>query len=163
MSRWISRGLAATMALLVAADWGSKFWVRNRIALGDTHHLLDGWLLLAHRENHGIAFGIWGGDAHPWRAPVLLVLFVIAALLLVQFGRSVADPWARKAVLLVLAGAVGNGGDRLLDGAVTDWVLLRGFPFVFNVADMAITIGALILGVYLAREGSASEPAVRLP
>lgn len=152
MSRRVGRGVAVATVLLVAADWTSKFWIRNRLALGDTHHLWDGWVSLAHRENHGIAFGIWGGEAHAWRAPLLLMLFVVAVLLLVRFVRSSPDVWIRRATLLVLSGAVGNGGDRLLDGAVTDWLLLRGFPFVFNLADIAIVLGAAVLGLRLARD-----------
>jgi signal peptidase II len=64
------------------------------------------------------------------------------------------DALARVAAGLVIAGAVGNLGDRLVNGAVTDFILIRWFPFVFNVADVASTAGAILLAVRLALEES---------
>jgi signal peptidase II len=55
----------------------------------------------------------------------------------------------RVAASIVLAGAVGNLGDRILNGHVTDFVLVSFFPFVFNVADAAITVGGVLLAARL--------------
>ena len=76
------------------------------------------------------------------------------------------DAATRVAAALVMAGAVGNLGDRVMNGAVTDFIFIRFFPFVFNVADVAITVGAVLLAyrMYVEetrhRGGSASAASV---
>jgi signal peptidase II len=66
-------------------------------------------------------------------------------ILFARIVSTTTDLVARGAAAMVLAGAVANLGDRLLNGHVTDFVLMRHFPFVFNVADAAITVGAILL------------------
>jgi signal peptidase II len=72
------------------------------------------------------------------------------------------DELMRLAAVLVIAGAVGNLGDRLMNGGVTDFILVRWFPFVFNVADVAITVGAVLLAARMlladAPSGGAATP-----
>jgi signal peptidase II len=65
---------------------------------------------------------------------------------------STTDRVARLAAAAVIAGALGNLGDRLLTGEVTDFVLVAFFPFVFNLADAAITIGGSLLAFRMAAE-----------
>jgi signal peptidase II len=86
-------------------------------------------------------------------------------------GRLRSWPWA-IALGLLLGGAAGNLMDRLfrspgpLHGAVVDWIKLAYFPPVFNVADSAITVGAVLLVLAGARgwrldgRGSPSSPAI---
>jgi signal peptidase II len=71
--------------------------------------------------------------------------------------RTTRDAWVRMASGLVVAGALGNLGDRLMDGAVTDFILVRSFPFVFNVADVAISLGAVVLAARLLRDTPAES------
>ncbi len=72
-----------------------------------------------------------------------IALFGLAALL---FRRPPKRPVIRAALLLVTAGAVGNYIDRLARGYVVDFVYLHHWP-VFNVADVYVTAGAIMLAL----------------
>jgi signal peptidase II len=151
-----SRGLALVIILLVAADWASKLWVTNRLALGETLALVDGWIYFVHRQNSGVAFSMLSGLPPEWGIPLLSGLSLLGVVLFSRILRSTPDPATRMAAALVIAGAVGNLGDRVWTGQVTDFVFLAFFPFVFNLADAAITLGGSVLAVRMA---VAEEPA----
>ena len=150
-----SRGLAILIAALVAADWLSKLWITNRLALGETRAIVDGWLYFVHRRNPGVAFSMFADLPVDWRVPLFSALGVVGIIVFTRILRSTPDRLARLAAALVIAGALGNMGDRLVTGQVTDFVLLAFFPFVFNVADAAITLGGSMLALRLA---AATEP-----
>jgi len=134
--------------LVVALDQWTKSLVRQAIPLNRSVSItafLDPYVRLTHIENAGAAFGFGQG---------LGKLFAYAALgailLIVLYFRPFAErrPLLRVALGLQLGGAIGNLIDRLrLGGVVTDFVDLGWFP-IFNVADSAITIGSILLGVY---------------
>lgn len=145
MSRPLDRGMTLAIVTLVAADWLSKFWVTNRIALGETLALIEGWLYFAHRKNTGVAFSLFSDLPESWRVPLLGGASLLGVLLFGRILFDARDPIIRAAAAVVLAGAIGNMGDRLLNGHVTDFVFVAFFPFVFNFADAAITVGAILL------------------
>ncbi|HEU4457003.1 MAG TPA: signal peptidase II [Longimicrobium sp.] len=148
------RWLAVALTGVVAADWTSKFLVQNHIRLGGNHTVVDGWLWLAHRENPGMSFS-WLRDAPEHvRFPLLVIAAVIGIAVAGWIVAHSRDTLTRAAAGLVIAGAVGNLGDRVMNGAVTDFIFIRFFPFVFNVADVAITAGAILLAYRLYREES---------
>jgi signal peptidase II len=138
------RGLAAGILLVIAADWLSKLWVLNRVALGDTVALVEGWLYLSHRRNSGVAFSMLADLPEPGGAWLLASLGLVAVTVFAYQLRSTEDPALRVALALIVAGALGNIGDRLLHGGVTDFIFVAFFPYVFNVADAAITVGAVV-------------------
>ena len=143
------RTLAIGVLLVIAADWLSKFWVQNRLVLGGAHVVVDGWVWLTHHRNTGVAFSLLA-DAHPtWRLPVLVLAALVGIAVCVRILLDSGDSGVRAAAALVIAGAAGNLGDRLINGGVTDFILVRFFPFVFNVADVAITCGAVLLAARL--------------
>jgi signal peptidase II len=133
-------GRAVLVAVLtVAVDQAAKALVRADIALGGRVDVIPG-LHLIHVRNSGVAFGFFSGGGWP------LVLVGVAALaaLLAFFFTHVRRPLAWLPTGLLIGGAAGNLVDRLRDGAVTDFVKLPHWP-AFNVADMAITIGVVLL------------------
>lgn len=157
------RWLALALTGVVAADWASKFLVQNHIRLGGNHTVVDGWLWLVHRENRGMSFS-WLHDAPDHvRLPLLIVSAVVGIAVAGWIAAHSRDTATRAAAGLVIAGAVGNLGDRVMNGAVTDFIFIRFFPFVFNVADVAITAGAVLLLYRLyveeSRERGGSSPA----
>jgi signal peptidase II len=156
--RWISLGIVG----LVLADWSTKFMVHNHILYRDTHAVVEGWLSLTHRRNPGIAFSAFAGTDSPLRTPLLALLALVGIAFAVSILRGARDGWTRAAAALVIAGALGNLGDRLLTGAVTDFIVVHFFPYVFNVADAAISVGAVILAarLLLERDGRQAPPAV---
>ena len=153
-NRWLALGIAG----VVAADWITKFWVANRLSHGSVRPLAGGWVSLAHHRNPGISFSILAESQSAWRTPLLALAALAGVAMALQIMRTTRDAWVRIASGLVVAGALGNLGDRLMDGAVTDFILVRFFPFVFNVADVAITVGAIVLAARLVREAPPSDP-----
>lgn len=158
-----SRFLAASIFLVVAADWITKFLVQNHLFEGSFRTVVDGWVWLTHRQNTGVAFSFFSDADHAFRTPLLVAAALLGIFVAVHILRASADVWVRGAAALVIAGAAGNLGDRLVNGAVTDFILLRYFPFVFNVADVAITVGAIVLVARLVTAADAPEGGAATP
>lgn len=144
-----TRGLAALIVMLVAADWSLKFLITNRLALGEARSIVDGWVYVTHRRNPGVAFSIFADLPVDWRAPLLVAVAGVGVVVFIRILHSTRDRWARIAAALVIAGAIGNMGDRLVTGEVIDFMHLTIFPFVFNLADAAITAGGSLLALRL--------------
>jgi signal peptidase II len=144
-NRWLAAGVVG----VVLADWVSKFLVTNHIGFQETRVVLEGWLLVTHRRNPGMSFSLLADLDAAYRTPLLSLLALVGIALTVAIIRSTPDPWLRGAAALVLAGAVGNLGDRLLSGDVTDFIYFTFFPYVFNLADAAITVGAVLMAARL--------------
>ncbi|HEX5727172.1 MAG TPA: signal peptidase II [Longimicrobiaceae bacterium] len=140
-----NRRLAAAILGVVAADWLTKFWIQNRLVLGTERTVVDGWLWLAHHHNPGISFSAFAGMPDAWRTPLLAVAALLGLGVAGRILLTAHDAGVRVAAALVMAGALGNLGDRLVDGGVTDFIRVRFFPFIFNLADVAITAGAVLL------------------
>ena len=143
-----SRYLLLSLAILALDQW-TKWLVERHLPPLETHVLVPGFLQLTHVRNPGVAFGFFasGGAAGSW----LLVAFAFLALALVAvyFARTApSQKLLLTALGLILGGAVGNLVDRLLDGAVTDfvdaYVGIHHWP-AFNVADSAISVALCLL------------------
>ncbi|HET7489112.1 MAG TPA: signal peptidase II [Acidimicrobiales bacterium] len=131
----------ATAAAVVVLDQLAKTWALRALADGPRPVV---WTLRLNLSfNSGAAFGLGQG-----LAPLLVVVAVVLVVLLAGFWRSSTTTMAAAVGLgLVLGGACGNLADRLVrhhGGAVIDFVDLQWWP-VFNVADAAITCGAVLL------------------
>ena len=116
-----------------------------------------GPLALTYARNPGAALGLFGGLPESLRIPVVLMLTAAALLgLLPRIAARVQRGWARQAgIALVVAGATGNLLDRVRRGFVVDFLALdpalsERFP-VFNLADVAVIVGALLLMLFLRR------------
>jgi signal peptidase II len=143
-------GLAAALCVLVVAlDQGAKALAENNLTAGKSAGLV-GPLDLTLSHNQGAAFGLAGGGG------IGLVLLAVAALVLVGllFARDPARPWMWVAVGLVGGGALGNLIDRALAGEVTDFIDLPHWP-PFNLADVAIVAGVVLLAAIYLREKEA--------
>jgi signal peptidase II len=139
-------------ALLILADRVSKIWIQHSMRLFDSISIIPGWLRIIHTENPGAAFGFMAESNSYLRSAVLVgistvvLIFVASAL----WGRrsSFTGIGARLGLSFVLGGAIGNLYDRIAHGTVTDFIeVYHGtwfFP-AFNVADSAITVGAILL------------------
>jgi signal peptidase II len=115
-------------------------------------------LYFVHRQNPGVAFSLFADLPDSWRTPLLTGLSMVGVVIFGRMVLSGGDQIVRIAATVVLAGALGNLGDRLLNGFVTDFVLVRYFPFVFNLADAAISVGGVILAARLLLMDEAVEP-----
>jgi signal peptidase II len=155
------RALAWTAATTLALDQATKaaiVWGLNLFERG-VIDVLPGILTFRMAWNRGINFGLFaGGDTTRW---VLVALaLVIAVWVTVWLWRSGAGRWSQVAGGLLVGGAIGNTIDRILYGAVADFlnVTCCGIenPYAFNVADIAIFAGAI--GLALLGSGPGSEP-----
>lgn len=132
-------------AVVLALDQASKAWAVD--ALADGHEVGIVWTLqLRLVGNTGASFSV-GPGLGPWIGLAALVI----AVALVLFGPRMPTAAGQVAVGLVLGGALGNvadralrDGDGLLGGAVVDFIDLQWWP-VFNVADMGVVLGGLLL------------------
>jgi signal peptidase II len=160
-SRRPDRRLAIIVIIVVAADWITKFAVMNRLVLYHRVALIDDWLSLVRVRNEGIAFSLFGGASTTWRLPLLGGLAIAALVALTRFAAGVRGRVARIGIALVAAGALGNLGDRVVNGGVTDFVLVSFFPFIFNVADVAVVTGGIFLALGLLRPDDTVGPPAR--
>jgi len=139
---------ALVMVAIVAADQASKAWILGRLGPnGDTNQIkiIPGFLRFIYVENSGAAFGLFQG-----KSPILTILaMLVIAFLIVYFRHAIAQSrWLSLALGLQLGGALGNVIDRFRHGFVVDFVNVPKWP-TFNVSDSAITIGVIMLGLYL--------------
>ena len=149
MAQWLRA--AAVTALVIALDQATKAMVRSSVALGERDHVLPG-INIVHVRNEGVAFNQLGGGG------ALDTVVVAAALiaLVVYFATHLHKPLVWLPTGMLLGGALGNIIDRVRDGAVTDFIKLPAWP-AFNVADMSITFGVLILLFVIERDGAARQ------
>lgn len=148
----------ATAAAVLTLDIVSKALVRATLDGQPPIELIPGVFRLRYVTNTGGAFGL--SQSTPWffaaAAMAVSIWIVIRAL------RGVEATWLAVGMGLVLGGALGNLVERAaggldMSGAVTDFLDVGIWP-VFNLADSAIVVGAIVLGFALSRRG-ADEPA----
>ncbi|NTV29859.1 MAG: signal peptidase II [Candidatus Omnitrophica bacterium] len=95
-------------------------------------------------HNTGIAFGMFRDNGFVYLVIPVIALGLLVYNLYYYHKLGELDRWYIAAVSLILGGAIGNLTDRILLGHVIDFIDLRVWP-VFNFADSAITVGALIV------------------
>ncbi|MDR1997905.1 MAG: signal peptidase II [Candidatus Margulisbacteria bacterium] len=135
-------------ALLIFADLLAKRLAVYYLASGGEFVLIPGALRLLYLENTGAAFGLLPDMR--W-----LLLLVAAVVLLVVFWyiwtERCNSRWQYYGFIFIFAGALGNFLNRLFLGYVVDFINFAYFP-VFNLADVFINIGTVLLIIYLFRQ-----------
>lgn len=133
--------------LIVAADRILKLVVMNGYEEGAVMGELPGFFDFIYVRNTGAAFSLFSDMT--LLLGIVSVLFCICVAVY-WFVRRPKNNMKRAAVALLFAGALGNAIDRIFYGYVVDFISLKWFDFpVFNIADMAIVIGALMAVVYV--------------
>jgi signal peptidase II len=145
--------LAAALCLVVViADQAAKAVVEAQLTIGEQVDVL-GPLELTLSHNRGVAFGIAGGAG----APLVLITLAALGVIVYLFSREPARRGMWVATGLLAGGAIGNLIDRVRLDEVTDFIDISAWP-PFNIADVAITFGVVLLvWIYLReaeREGS---------
>jgi signal peptidase II len=140
------------LAIVVVLDQVTKALVRDGIAIGEEDSVLPA-VTLVHVRNSGVAFGAFSGGG------LIVVALVAAALtaLLYYFFTHLDRRLVWLPTGMLLGGSIGNIIDRVRDGAVTDFVKLPAWP-AFNVADIAITFGVLVLLWVIEQQDDARAP-----
>ena len=150
-----------TAAAVFVADQLSKYLVVQVMdlrALGAID-VFPPYLTFRMAWNQGVNFGLFSNDAQVMRWILIAVAVLIAVWVVVWVRRERLGKPAQTAAGFLIGGAAGNVADRLVYGAVADFLNMSccGFtnPFAFNVADMAIFAGALGLIFFGGREKAA--------
>jgi signal peptidase II len=149
------------IGLVLIADRLVKWWALDTLpSLGRNGiEALGGLLRFVYVENRGVAFGMFPNNSLLF---ALLSITVIIGALWRSWGWFWrATPLARVSAALILAGGLGNIIDRLLYGFVVDMVNIVPMQFfqVFNIADVAISLGAVLLFICLWREDAGHRAA----
>jgi len=133
--------------LIVIVDQITKAWMLDGLSLREVGQVLV-WpplLNFSYVENTGVSFGLFGGGGARW---ILTGFSIIVAGVLTWWALKAERRMLAISIGLVVGGAIGNVIDRIRFGYVVDFVDVSGigfFPWVFNVADSAITIGVILL------------------
>ena len=146
-------------------DQVTKAWAIRRLRFGDDVSVISGFLNFAYAENRGVAFSFLDdhGDAGRWG---LSAVAIFAGILVLYYFWRVPRTHDRllSALALLLAGILGNVTDRLRLGFVIDFIDVQfgnwHYP-TFNVADMAICVGAglMILDMFLSPKDEKKDEA----
>lgn len=139
-------------ALIVAVDQLTKTWVRTHPEGSVMFH--GGLLRLTHVHNSGAAFGLFQGQSELFTGigiAGIIIMLCVGAVALRRYP-NLATGLHLTAFGLVLGGTAGNLADRLRFGRVTDFIDVGAWP-AFNVADSALTIGALLIAYSILRSG----------
>ncbi len=140
----------ATMAIVVAADQLSKAMVQRSLALGESRSIIPDFLDLTHVHNSGVAFGLLNTSDFQYKPLVMIGIAAVALLAIAAYATQLGfhERLARLGLAFILGGAFGNLIDRAVSGYVVDFVdVYWGSThfWAFNVADAAITTGAILV------------------
>jgi signal peptidase II len=142
--------------LVVLLDRATKAWIESRALSYFPHVVIPNWFSIILSRNPGIAFSFFSNGSGMLTRVILIVGSVLIIGLIAWLLVAGRDASAVNAagLALLLGGAAGNLTDRIVHGAVTDFleVWVRFLPFslfnpwpTFNVADAGVTIGAFLL------------------
>lgn len=134
---------------VLAADRISKVFFLRGLSVGESVPVIKGYFNLTLVMNKGAAFGMFQGQL------LFFVLATVTAVIFILIHIKKSGSYERAALSLILGGALGNLIDRLFIGSVVDFLDFHIEPYfywpVFNIADIAITSGACMIGLALAR------------
>lgn len=137
----------ALATVVIVLDQAIKAWILGDLGLAiGAPRPVWGPLRLTLVENPGVSFGLFQSDAS-WTRWALAAFSLVVALALALWARRAERPFTGLALGLIIGGAIGNFIDRVRTGVVVDFVDVTAlyFPWVFNLADSAITVGIVLL------------------
>lgn len=140
------------IVILVAADQLTKFLLWPALASYPNKSLpvIQDVLHFTKIENRGASFGMLQGMQLFFI--IMTVVVLIAAVYIMIRYRDKHSRFIKVLIAVLFAGALGNLIDRIAFGFVRDFIDFRLFDFwkyVFNIADAALVVGAILLGVYI--------------
>lgn len=133
--------------LIIFFDQITKLLVVNNISLGESVEVIDNFFYLTYIENFGAAWGILQNGRY-----LFIVLTIIVSVILVYFIFKLESKLLKLSLSFILGGGIGNLIDRIFRGSVVDFLDLYfgtyDYP-KFNVADIFVVVGTIILAYYL--------------
>jgi signal peptidase II len=139
--------------IVFCIDWLSKFYVKLNLSPGASVPIINDFFYLTYLKNRGIIFGLF----FPPTISIIVVSGIIIAVLLFLLGKiSLKSRWQKISLGLLWGGLLANFFDRLWDGNVVDFLDFRFWP-VFNIADITICIGAVLLFIEILKSNYLSR------
>ncbi len=144
---------------IIGLDQFTKMFAFEHLRGNEGHVLIKDFLELGYVENRGAAFGILQG-----RSVLFIVITLAVCSFLVYYFKTHytgLSPLHRLTLILIVSGAIGNLIDRIMRGFVIDFIFVRfwgyyDFP-LFNVADIAVVVGAIGMMILLIVTGELKE------
>lgn len=137
-----------TAALFLAADLITKQIIIDKLPYNSEIVVIKGFFSITHIRNTGAAWGIFAS-----KTDILSIVTILCAVLILY---AIYASTVNKPVLFcfcaILGGACGNLVERMRLGYVTDFLAFHIFGYAFpnfNFADMCITIGCIVLAIYI--------------
>jgi signal peptidase II len=137
---------------LVGCDHATKAVAQAALERRAPLSIVPGLLDLRYAENRDMAFSLLRGIQSPAKVAVLFVcsMIVLGVILVCWWASRRASATEQAGYALIVAGAIGNALDRAFRGYVVDFIHLHRWP-VFNVADIAIVAGGILLAIVMFR------------
>lgn len=136
--------------VVIIIDLLTKYLTESKLALGTSKTIISGFFDIYYVRNTGAAWSMLDGQR--W---FFIVLASAVCLFLIYYFVKETDPFLLTAFTLMFAGTFGNLFDRIAFGYVRDMLSFNifGYAFpVFNVADVSLVLGVLVLGFKLIRD-----------
>ena len=158
------RRLTITAVLTFVIDQISKLVIFQGLDLINRGEIdvFPPFLVFRMAWNRGINFGLFANNADVTRWALIAIAILISAWVLWWIRRDRPGPWAELAAGLLIGGALGNVIDRIVYGAVADFLNMSccGIenPYAFNVADIAIFVGAIGLVIFTGTPDKSARP-----
>lgn len=132
--------------LLAAVDQIIKYFVLTYLQPVGSVNVIDGLFRLTYVENKGVAFGMFSDMR--WFF-VVITAILIAIIIYIMFKKKPTGKMFYISAALIIGGGIGNLIDRIFYGFVVDYLSVSFFPPVCNFADYCITVGTVLLIVYV--------------
>lgn len=134
---------------VVILDQLTKWWIVSEMTLGERIPIIENFLYITSHRNQGAAWGILQGQmTFFYIVTVVVVIFIVYYIQ--KYGKE--NPFFGYTLGILLGGAIGNFIDRLFRKEVVDFIDVYPFGYnfpIFNVADSALTIGVLLMIIYI--------------
>ncbi|WP_144509343.1 signal peptidase II [Bacillus sp. FJAT-22090] len=157
---WKFYGLAA---FVIALDQWTKWLIVQNMELGERIIFWDPYFALLSHRNRGAAWGMLQGQMSLF---TIITIIVIIGIIYYFHKEAKGKPMFQVGLMMLLGGAIGNFIDRLWRNEVVDFVdvlipiINYDFP-IFNIADAALTIGVVIMILFILKEERAGKKKVK--
>jgi signal peptidase II len=139
-----------TISSVIGVDQLTKEVIRRLLPVHESVRIIPNFLDVTHVQNTGAAFGLLNAADFPYKPLVMIGIAAVALVAIAAYATQLGfhERLARFGLSLILGGAFGNLIDRAVSGYVVDFVdVYWGYShfWAFNVADAAITVGAVLV------------------
>ena len=137
------------MAAIILLDQATKLLIRNTMQIGESFSVIGDFFKITHISNTGGAMSLFEGN-------LVLLTALPAAAMAAAVWYMEKHPKAHWTLFLgiemIVSGGIGNLIDRIWKGSVTDFLdftAIPGWEWIFNIADIAVCAGCLLLVIYI--------------